>query len=135
MIHIQILKSPDVNVITEFKYYLNQLYLGRGQGDLSIQDPDLHRSELMIEVLGSELLVHPQKDVDHYLINGKRATEIRKIKIGERITIGKTEFKILAFAETPTESKKALLDAKMAKHMQEGSDRLEVIEKLVKLSQ
>lgn len=134
MIQLQILRSPDANVLREYKFFQNQLYIGRTNGDFCIQDPGLSRSHLLIEVIEGDLLVHPQKDVDHYLINGKRATEIRKVKAGETITIGNTQLKILSFSETQTRSKKQILDAKMSQLMQEGSERLRLIEKLVRLS-
>lgn len=134
MIKLQLIKSPDSAAIREFHFFHNQLYLGRSNGNLCIQDPELNRSHLMIEIVGSDLLVHPQKEVSHYLINGKRATEIRKIKLGDSLTIGKTEFKIVDFKETEEFTKKDVLDPKMKQLMQEGSERLGVIEKLVRLS-
>lgn len=134
MIKLEIRKSPDTHVIREFQFFQNQLYLGRTNGNLCIQDSDLSKSHLMIEVVGADLLAHPQKDVSHYLINGKRATEIRKIKSGDTLTIGKTEIKVLAFDETFSPTKKEVLDPKMKQLMQASDERLVVIEKLVRLS-
>jgi hypothetical protein len=134
MIQFQILKSPDDNVLREYKFHQNLLYIGRTSGDFCIQDPELSRSHIMIEVVEENLLIHPQKNVSHYLINGKRATEIRKIKPGESLTIGGTLIKILAYNNTPSLTKKQILDSKMAQLMKEDSERLGLIENLVRMS-
>jgi hypothetical protein len=88
----------------------------------------------MIEVIGPILQVHPQTHVDHYLLNEKRATEIRKLKIGDTLTIGETRLKILNFQETKEESKKDFLNRKMSELMASNSPKLELIEKLAQLS-
>lgn len=134
MIVFEVISSPDTNATRRFDFHQNQIYFGRSNGNLCILDPELSRSHLMLEVVEASLLAHPQKDVSHYLINGKRATEIRTIKAGDVVTIGKTEIRILSFAETNHKTKKEVLDPKMKQLIQEGSDRLGVIEKLVRLS-
>jgi phage terminase large subunit len=132
MIHFQITQSPDLNVVTTFKYFLNQLYLGRS-GDLAIQDPELKRLHVMIEVIGQDLLIHPQGQVESFQINGKRATAIRKLKIGDNIGIGSSVIKILDFAESQSPTKKQILNNKLQRLMQQQSPRLGVIEALTQM--
>ena len=79
MIEFQILQGPDENVISSYKFFQNQIYIGRTSGDLQINDNKLYQSHAMLEVIGKELLIHPQKGVEFYLINGKRASAIRKL--------------------------------------------------------
>jgi hypothetical protein len=112
----------------------NSLTIGKKVGDLIIADTELKESHLMIEVIGKDLLLHPQKDVAFFLINGKRATSIRKLRIGEEITIGSTVLKILGFEETTVQSKKTILNDKLAALVDSDSSRLPVIDKLSKLS-
>lgn len=89
MIHFEITQSPDLNVLTSFRFMKNEIYLGRRAHDLSISDLALKNIHLLLEIPETELLIHPQKDVDHYLINGKRATSIRKLKIGDTVSFAK----------------------------------------------
>ena len=90
MINFEFIESPDLDIIAPFKYFQNQIYIGRTVGDLWVNDKDLFPSHIFLEVIGSDLLIHPQKDVEHYLLNGKRASSIRKLKVNDAITIGKT---------------------------------------------
>lgn len=133
MIHFEILKSPDENVLEQFHFYQNQIYIGRTHGDLWINDRELKTSHFMLEVIGSDLLFHPQKEVSYYLINGKRSTAIRKLKVNDQVTVGDSVIKILAFSETEKESKKQILNQKLNNLIETNSPRLSVIEALSKL--
>lgn len=133
MIQIEILESPDINLLSTFKFFQNELYLGRNSGNIHIEDPSLLDSHLMIEVVEKDLLVHPQKDVSSYLIDGKRASNIRKVKIGQLITIGHTKIKICGFELTEFKTKKQILDEKLAFLAENNSTRMPVIEKLAHL--
>ena len=133
MIHIDIIKSPDTDALTPFQYFQNELYIGSSNGNLLIRDPELYDSHLMLEVVENDLLAHPQKSVDSYLIDGKRASTIRKIKRGQILTIGATQIKILNFEETSFKSKKTLLDEKLAQLVETNSPRLQAIEQLAKM--
>ena len=133
MIHLEVTSSPDLNVINDFEFFQNQIYLGRLSGNLYINDPELLKSHLMIEVLENSLLIHPQKGVEFYLIDGKRSSTVRKLRIEQLITIGQTTFKVKRFEETLYQSKKELLDLKLAALIESESPRLLVIEKLAQL--
>lgn len=132
MIHFEVTQCPDENVLQAFQFYQNQIYLGRTTGDLWINDAALSPSHLLLEVIGKELLIHPQRDVEFYLINGKRATAIRKLKVNDTVTIGRTTIKIRAFSETEMLTKKDILNKKLNKLIEENSTRLTVIEQLTK---
>lgn len=133
MIEFKILQGPDENVISSYKFFQNQIYLGRTSGDLQINDNNLYQSHAMLEVIGKELLIHPQRGVEFYLINGKRASTVRKLKIGDQVTLGETIFKVISFQETETVSKKNILNSRLNELIEEGSSRLSVIEALTKL--
>jgi hypothetical protein len=133
MIHFEVIESPDQNVLSGFKYFQNQIYLGRSTGDLWINDNSLLTSHVMLEVIGKELLIHPQRGVEFYLINGKRASNIRKLKVNDKITLGSTLIKVISFEETIRESKKEILNNKLNKLIDENSSRLNVVEKLTQL--
>lgn len=133
MIHFEITACPDLNTVAPFKFHQNQIYLGRSSGDLWIKDSLLLPIHIMLEVIENDLLIHPQKGVEFYLLNGKRSSSIRKLKIDDNVQIGNTTFKVIAFHETIFESKKNILNKKLNSLIEEGSQRLSVIEKLTKL--
>jgi ASC-1-like (ASCH) protein len=134
MIHLEIINSPDKNILSDFQFFQNEVYLGRSSGNLFINDPELNKSHVMVEVVEKDLIIHPQKGVESYLIDGKRASNIRKIKAGQIITVGKTTFKVLSFEVTEFQNKKKILDEKLGKLIESNSPRLVVIEKLAKLA-
>jgi hypothetical protein len=133
MIHFEILKSPDSSMITKIEFFQNVIYIGKTKGNIILNDTSLLESHVMIEVINNDLIIHPQKNVDYYLIDGKRATSIRKIKTNQVITIGQTSFKIINFEETKLKSKKNTLDEKLNILIESNSSRLEIIEDLAKM--
>jgi hypothetical protein len=84
----------------------------------------------MLEVIENDLILHPQPGVTHYLLDGKRATNVRKIKVGQKITIGETEFVIKDFKETVFKTKKMILDEELARLMEIDSPKLAIIEEI-----
>jgi hypothetical protein len=133
MIQFEITNSPDDSVKNQYQFFQNTIYIGRKSGNLQIQDNQLLESHLMIEVLDNDLIIHPQKDVTNYLIDGKRSSSIRKLKKGQTITIGTTTMKILQFEYSELKSKKKVLDDKLAQLVDNNSPRVQVIEILAKL--
>ncbi len=133
MINLEIQKSTDNNVLNNYQFFQNQIYLGRNTGDLCIEDNSILPSHVMLEVLGKELLIHPQKGVDFFLINGKRASNIRKLKMNDLITLGNTIIKICIFEETEIPVKRIILDKKLNQLVAEDSNRLPIIERLTQL--
>jgi hypothetical protein len=127
MIHI------EISNVGTFKFLKNEIYLGRKALDLSLEDLGMKDNHLLLEVPEADLLVHPQKDVDHFLLNGKRSTSIRKLKVGDTVLAGNTQIKILGFERTEYPSKKEVLDRKLGELIDANSNRLPVIEKLSKM--
>lgn len=130
MLEFDITESPDSDVVGHYHLSKNEIYLGQVLTDINIKDPLLLNSHAFMEVLADKLLFHPQKDIGHYLLNGKRALTIRKLKTGDTIQIGATKIKILAFNHTPNPSRKEILDGKLAQFIETQDPRLEVIELL-----
>lgn len=133
MIEFEVVESSDLNSLSTYQFFQNQVYIGRTSGDLLIQDSNLHSSHAIIEIVENELLLHPQKDVEFFLINGKRATAIRKIKVGDKITLGQTTLRVLRFEPVFTKTRKEILDQKLATLLEENSPRLSIIENLTQL--
>jgi hypothetical protein len=130
MILLEITTSPDKNVLNKFEFFQNQLYLGKNSVSLNINDPGLRDTHIMLEVVQNDLILHPQVGVETYLIDGKRASTVRKIKPYQVITIGATSLRVLSYQETVFKTKKSILNEKLNKLIEENSPRLAVIEKL-----
>ena len=133
MIQFEITESPDQDVVGDYHLFKNEIYLGTLLTDIIIKDPEIRKSHAFIEVVDNLLLFHPQKDVSFYLLNGKRALTIRKLKTGDMIQIGKTKIKIIGFNFSANPSRKEILDSKLQQFMNQQDARLEVIEKLGQL--
>jgi hypothetical protein len=133
MIQFEITESPDQDVVGDYHLFKNEIYLGTLLTDIIIKDPEIRKSHAFIEVVENVLLFHPQKDVSFYLLNGKRALTIRKLKAGDVIQIGKTKIKIIGFNFSANPSRKEILDNKLQQFMNQQDARLEVIEKLGQL--
>lgn len=132
MINIEVIKSPDINVMADFKFFQNQIYIGNDAENLCIADVGLLATHIMLEVVENELLIHPMKNVKFYLINGKRCSVVKKLSPNDKITIAETTFKILSFQETTKDSKKKILNAKLDELLEKKSLRLLSIESLTK---
>jgi len=130
MIEFEITDSPDQNIIAKFKLYKNAIYLGSKSKDLSITDSGLQSLHLLLEVPEKELLIHPMKGVDFFLINNKRSTSIKRVKKNDTIKIGNTFLKILDFEFEEILSKKDYLNQKMNQLIEENSNLLPIIETL-----
>jgi hypothetical protein len=130
MIQFEIIKSPDRDIQKDFIFFHNEIFFGLSKGHVRINDAQISSTHIMIEIIENELILHPQLGVDHYLIDGKRATSVRKLRIGQSITIGETEFKIKDFKYTEFKSKKTILDEKLAHLIEQESSKLIIIEDL-----
>lgn len=133
MIQFEITESPDQDVVGDYHLFKNEIYLGTLLTDIIIKDPEIRKSHAFIEVVENVLLFHPQKDVPFYLLNGKRALTIRKLKVGDMVQVGKTKIKIIGFNLSANTSRKEILDNKLQQFINQQDARLEVIEKLGKL--
>lgn len=130
MIEFEIIRSPDLDIQQIYSLYYNQIIIGRTRGHTLIDDHQILDSHLMLEVIENDLIVHPQPGVTHYLLDGKRATNVRKIKVGQKITIGGTELVIKDFKETVFKTKKMILDEELAHLMEIDSPKLAIIEEI-----
>ncbi len=133
MIQFEITESPDQDVVGDYHLFKNEIYLGTLLTDIIIKDPEIRKSHAFIEVVENVLLFHPQKDVPFYLLNGKRALTIRKLKAGDVVQMGQTKIKIIGFSFSANQTRKEILDNKLQQFMNQQDARLDVIEKLGQL--
>ena len=46
MIHLEIISSPDINILTDFQFWQNEVYLGRTSGTIHIKDDNIELIDL-----------------------------------------------------------------------------------------
>lgn len=97
MIQIEILSSPDPNVIGPILYHPNLIRIGRSQGDVLVDDPELSPIHYCISI-DSEGKVTGERTrrIDHVLLNQKRVEE-ESIYLypGDVLTLGNTQVKFI----------------------------------------
>jgi len=109
MININIILSPDKDIIDDFTYYQNSIILGSAStSNLVISDPDLDREHLLLEAKDTGLFCKNVQEGKFYISNGKKISGGKIHYPGDQITIGKTKIKIINFAKTDNNFKNKL---------------------------
>lgn len=101
MINLSIEKARDTDRTGNYIFQKNLIYIGSNH-DADIYGPTEHikANHIFIEVAQNQLLVHPGRGVEYILINQKRTTSFKKLKIGDTIEIGELKLKISDYRET-----------------------------------
>ena len=129
MIEVHVKSCPDPEYEGVWRFHKNQIYLGAPEGDISTAGL-LPSFAFMIEVLPEFMQAQPGPRIEYWLLNGKRATKPRTIKIGDEIQIGEIKLKIIAAEHRETISKKQLLDARLKALIAQDSPLLSLIQVL-----
>ncbi len=129
MLEIHITSCTDPEFEGVWRFEKNQIYFGHPEGDISPKDM-LPSNAFMIEALPGFLQAHPGTMMEFWLLNGKRATKPRKLKIGDQLKVGDIEFKITAAEYKEVRSKKQILDARLKTLIAEESPLLGLIQLL-----
>jgi hypothetical protein len=124
MIEIEIIKSADLDFVGKWKFYKNSIYLGYPEADILVTDL-MQSYAFMIEILPTGLQVIPHPKIEYWLLNGKRATQPRRIKMGDQVQVGETLFKVIDCMFVENKSKKEFLDEKLAELVEKQDPCLE----------
>lgn len=130
MIEVQITACPDEEFIGTIAFHKNQVYVGFPDGDICPNIANLPPNALMIEVLPDSILVHPTQNLDFFLVNGKRATQLKHLKIGDSLNVRGAELKITQAKYENIVSKSESLEAKLLELVESDSPLLPLIETL-----
>ncbi len=133
MIKIECLSSPDLNATGIYDFGQNMIYIGRTNTDITLIDLAWPQNAMVLEVIDEQFFVHPQKDLEFFLVNGKRCTGVKKIKRNDLITLGETVFKLVDFSESHFKSKKQILDEKLGQLVSSNDPKLNIIRKLTEV--
>jgi hypothetical protein len=130
MIKFEVLQSPDLRVVGQYQFFHNEISLGSETGHLQIMDAKIAPQHLMIQLIDNELMIQPYASMNHYLLNGKRATLSKKAISRDKLTIGDTVIQIQEYHSTLFETKKDHLNKKLSAFISRRDERLEIIELL-----
>ncbi len=101
MIQLTVNTSLDINKIGEMAFNKNLIYIGNDHlCDLYLKEDKILANHLIIEIVESKMIIHPHKDIEYFLVNGKRSTGHKFVSPGNKVKIGDTEFTITNFIET-----------------------------------
>ena len=123
-IHITTCTDPEYEGVWRFEK--NQIYFGHPEGDISPVGM-LPSNAFMLEVLPDFLQAHPGPIMEYWLLNGKRATKSRKLKVGDQVQVGEVTFKVTAAEYREVQSKKQILDARLKALVEQQSPLLELV--------
>ena len=127
MLVVEVLECQDPEYEGVWRLHKNQLYLGYPEGDITPAVPGLPSYGFLIEVLPDMVQGTPHPEIVHWLLNGKRATRPRRLRIGDEITVANVRLKILEVELQEFESKKSILDARLQKLVESNSGLLPLI--------
>ena len=99
MINLEVQSSSDSDRLGLFSFHKELIYVGENHdADLFIPADGLKTNHIFLEIIDSKLLAHLGRDIEFILINGKRTTSFKSLKIGDKVTINSLTFKILSFS-------------------------------------
>lgn len=130
MLAIEVISCPDPEFEGVWRFHQNQVYLGYPEGDIAPQVDGLVSFAFLIEVLPDLVQATPHPDVPFWLLNGKRATRPRRLRIGDMITVMNIKMKILEVSFDELVSRKTILDARLQELLASSSPILPVIKML-----
>ncbi len=90
MIQISVKDTFDKNYIGQYSIHKNLIYIGIDKGcDVCLEDTGIQSNHIFIEIVEkSKLLCHLGKSTDFILVNSKRTTGHKFLKVGDTIKIG-----------------------------------------------
>lgn len=121
MIEISVNSSPDIESKGKYRYYKNFIRIGNNNGDVIISDPEIINSHLILEISEEGVLAKKNPQIASYLVNEKKTTGNKKLKLGDKITLGTTTFQILFFEFTKASSKKETINQNLEMIMSDQS--------------
>ena len=133
MIQVNVTHSPDSNKIGTVVFNKNLIYIGNDHScDLNLIDQEVLSNHLIIEIIETKMYAHPHRDVEYFLVNGKRSSGHKTLFIGNKVKIGKTEFIIENYLETPIVKYKDYLNQVTDDLITNNSPLLKIIKEVQK---
>ncbi len=127
MIEIEIIQSPDPEVMGLRSFCKNIVYIGNNKGDVLIRDDKIIDYHLTIEVNAYNIYAHIHPNIPYFHLNGKRTSGIINLVPGNLLTIGNTTiaFKDASYQEEL--SKRDILNTKLNQLIEADAPELEIL--------
>lgn len=131
MIEFEIIDSPDPELIGKNIFYKNQIFIGPKGKDVYIPSSN-KLGNVSIDVFPQCLAVTPNRDIDFFLLNGKRSNTTRKVNIGDIIEIDDNKIKITNAEYQVYQLKEDILKDNLKEIIENNPKKLEIIKTLEK---
>lgn len=101
MITLEITHSNDEDAIGIYPFLFDSVYIGSSQkADIVLTDKNLPKKFLTIQFVKGTLVIQSELSAPFYFVNGKKMSGVRKLKIGDKINIGRNTIVLKEYAET-----------------------------------
>lgn len=134
MLVVEILDCPDPEFLGEWRFHKNQIQLGFPEGDISPDVAGLPSYGFMLETYPDLIQGTPHPDLGHWLLNGKRATRPRRLRLGDTISVAGIKLRIKEAVPEEFHSRKSILDGKLQALLSSESKLLPLIKLLKDLT-
>lgn len=133
MIHIEIVKAPDPNLLGNYEIHKNMVYIGSSHiSDIFCPETELNDIHFFIEIADGKLILQLNKGTEFVLVNSKRTTTFKNLSKGNLIEAADIKFKIVDFAPTEIISRKEKLNSIVSTLGQDNPELLALITELNK---
>jgi hypothetical protein len=124
MIIVEIIEANSEDHLGKYDFHKNILYFGKNHdAEFYLPHSNLINNHIFIEIVENKLIVQLHKDVDFILVNKKRTTQFKHIKIGDILQLSDIKFRVLSFSTTENLNKNQFL-SKRIKDIQENEPEL-----------
>lgn len=127
MLAIEVISCPDPEYQGLWRFHKNQVYLGFPEGDIRPELNGLCSFAFMLEVLPDMVQAIPHPELPFWLLNGKRATKSRKLRLGDEINVSGVKMVLREAKHVSVEGKKAILDRRLQELVASQSPLLPLI--------
>ena len=109
MLSFQIIHSEDSELSKDYLNYFDHFKVGSSrQADIIINDSSLSALHVKLEVKDQSLICISLDSECSFLVNGKKYTGSKVLKIGDQLAIGNTAIKITNFTKTDRAAQSSL---------------------------
>lgn len=128
MINLEVQNSTDPDRLGSFLFYKDLIYVGANHdADLFIPEDGLKSNHIFLEVIESKLLAHLGRDTKFILINGKRTTSFKTLKIGDTVSINSLTFKVINYTAVENSSPSDFLKKRVAMAKESEPELMELL--------
>lgn len=130
MIAIEIIDCPDSDYLGPWRFHANTLELGGSAGDVRLLGCGLPASALSIRLENNEVIAEPSAQLEFWHLNGKRATLPRRLRPTDEFVVGNVRMRLLETKWELEETKKQLLDRRLAERKNSNDPLMGLIKAL-----